>query len=342
MRVSIMTFNLRVDNQSDHKSHRGWEEREQLVVQLINQRKPSVIGTQEGLLHQLRSITDKTSYKLFGESRIGSDKDEYCAVLYDSCVWEVLEGGNFSLSTYTNYPGSHDWSQCPRMATWVILSPNGKKTALIGIINTHLDHRSGTARQKSTILIRRKLLTLMDTYPDTYFFVTGDFNSFRGDTPYKTMSTVLVDAWTEARYRVNDHIRFTCHLFRGIPFGRDGIRLCGCACPCLLSCIYRWFMGSQEKYFWPCESKNPSLTHHIDWILFVNDSKKHEWGPSIQDWSSPRKRKYIDEYNIANIGMKTIFCDSCEVVTDHENDLYPSDHFPVLAQFYISTVKSGL
>ncbi len=57
--MEIMTFNLRYQNMNDPEFHL-WEDRLPRIKNLIEHRKPDVIGTQEGLYRQIVS-----SIKLF-------------------------------------------------------------------------------------------------------------------------------------------------------------------------------------------------------------------------------------------------------------------------------------
>ena len=80
--LKVMTFNLRVDCKQDNDIGKGWRNRRRAVVNVINRYTPQIIGTQEGLRGQLLDIIDKIpTFAMVGKSRMGTDTDEFCAIL---------------------------------------------------------------------------------------------------------------------------------------------------------------------------------------------------------------------------------------------------------------------
>jgi len=275
--LSVMTFNLRYGTAND--GNNVWDNRKDLVIQTLAKYQPTVVGIQEGLNFQLEYIASKlTDYRQFGISRRGNTEDEYSAILYDATQVELQEGGNFWLSETPNQPGSQSWdSSLPRMVTWARFRHQNSDREFY-LFNTHFDHRGEIARQKSALLVWKRI---REIDPNTPLFLTGDFNTVRkktawnflvGNAPLEGECGELIDAWEEAPTRTAS-VTTTFHGFHGLEVEnrrwQDG----------------RWINGDS----------------HIDWILFR---------PGV-------RVKYAT------------------IVTDNRNVRYPSDHYPVYAEFEI-------
>lgn len=325
----IMSFNLRFDNIDDYKKGVGWRDRYKIVIDIIRKRKPLIIGTQEGLLNQLEDICRETKYRMFGLSRDGTNMDEYCAILYDNSVLCMVDGGNVSLFETSHISNSKSWdSYCSRMFTWVVFL-HYEIECVICIINTHLDHKSAIARYNSARMINKKVNILKKRYPYAVYFITGDFNSFREDLPYKILTTNMDDAWIETYERKNEHINYTYHMYDGEKVGIDGLRICGCRCPCLFSFIHRCFFKNRISYFLPYCKIDLYIRPHIDWILYKKYEMKYDkYDDDIKGWG---------EYKVQMNGYKKILDIKClmfEIVIDSDK-IYPSDHFPIYGKFVI-------
>ena len=77
-----MTYNIRYDNPNDGENN--WHNRKETLVNQILFYKPDIIGTQEGLEHQIHYINDNLkSYKYVSIARADvkeGGKGEYSAV----------------------------------------------------------------------------------------------------------------------------------------------------------------------------------------------------------------------------------------------------------------------
>ena len=82
--LSAMSFNIRFDNPNDNLNQ--WCDRKADVVSVLKNYKPSFIGIQEGLVHQLEYIDENMhDYKYIGVGRgDGRQKGEYTAIFFDS------------------------------------------------------------------------------------------------------------------------------------------------------------------------------------------------------------------------------------------------------------------
>ena len=294
--LKVMSFNLRYDNQADKRHGHGWDTRLPLVVDQIAKHAPDIIGTQEGLLHQVNQLKQALGDKGMNYSVCGSARErflgcfpcgEHCAIFSSELLQNVAQD-SFALSETPSCIGSRSWgSGCPRIATyaWFTFSNTGSEgpadpAGCVLFLNTHLDHVSQRARALSSELIVHVLEELEKAPPSCKHIgtiVSGDFNSVQRDqhgTPEPPFSI------------------FRSHGFRDAcsEFGaRD--------CPFLTFHGYKPTSAIHAK----CPvSLRRGMTHgHIDWIL---------WRGSL---------KLVD----------------FEVDTSLRDAMPPSDHFPIIATF---------
>ena len=214
--ISVMSFNLRYGTAKDGEN--SWENRKGVQAEMLRRYHPDLIGTQEGLKFQLDFIVGEfPEYEFFGVSRLGSDEDEFAAIIYDSRRLKLIDGGNFWLSETPHLPGSRSWdSSLPRMVTWALLETiDGGR---FYHFNTHLDHRSEEARRRGAMLIWREIRSK----GDLPVILTGDFNTTPDSWTWRFLTGRiegdergdLHDAWLVAKENVSD-VRITYHGFKG-------------------------------------------------------------------------------------------------------------------------------
>ncbi|CAG7618477.1 endonuclease/exonuclease/phosphatase family protein [Paenibacillus allorhizosphaerae] len=209
--VRVMTFNLRT---AAAKDTHPWEKRWAVAKALVNKEKPDIIGTQEGLHNQLTDLeVGLPDYKWIGAGRDGGNQGEFMAIFYNKTRFKPLKQNHFWLSDTPDVPGSKSWgNNYVRMVTWVLFEDLTNQSKFYAV-NTHLDHQSETARQRSAELI----VKTMETFePNVPVFLTGDFNAPVGSAPYKyfTVNGKMKDAVLEASERVN-HATGTFHNYKG-------------------------------------------------------------------------------------------------------------------------------
>lgn len=170
--MTIMTYNVRFDNERDVHQ---WSQRRSLMIDMISATEPTILGTQEGLRHQLDDLSDGLPdyYRWVGQGR-GVDRDnEYCAVFYDSRRLEVLDVTQRWFSTTPEVPGSLNWGACPRIMTAVTFRERLTGDELL-VVNTHLDHMSVHARRFSADYLHDYIRTQAHGRPT---ILMGDFNT---------------------------------------------------------------------------------------------------------------------------------------------------------------------
>lgn len=96
-------------------------------------------------------------------------------------MFTVIDSGTFWLSE-TPEECSYGWdAACRRVCTWAVLC-NRHTEEVFAYFNTHLDHKSSTARVNGIALVQKRIKELgLPT------ILTGDFNLKEGTTAYKTI-----------------------------------------------------------------------------------------------------------------------------------------------------------
>jgi len=190
--VTILTYNIRLDAASDGIDN--WHERKVDFVEYLNKTKPSFIGIQEGLSHQVQYLTENLhGYKYIGVGRDdGYEGGEFMAIYYDTLSWALDQKSTFWLSSTQSIP-SRGWdAACHRTCTvGLFRNMNGKE---IYIFNTHLDHQGKVARAESIDLLIKNI----KTSKAENIILTGDFNFEPSDPNYTKIADALFDAYTHA------------------------------------------------------------------------------------------------------------------------------------------------
>lgn len=218
--LDVMTFNIRYAHTQPPNL---WPDRLPVVVELIEQRRPDIIGTQEGLYHQLVDMEARLSdYDWIGTGRDGDNRGEFMAVFYRRDRLEPLAQENYWLSDTPAIPGSRTWgNNFPRMVTSVRFRDRVHGGEFL-FVNTHLDHEVQISRERSAALILQRLSTEPPQMP---VILVGDFNVRAGSNPVYDMLTRdggFVDTWVAAG---NADTLGTFHDFNGVAYARGTNRI---------------------------------------------------------------------------------------------------------------------
>lgn len=216
----VMTYNLRY---ASNQKPNAWPDRRPIVKALLDEYAPDVMGTQEGVYHQLRDIAaDQPAYDWIGTGRDGGSRGEFMAIFYRKERFEPLEFDHFWLSDTPEVIGSTTWGNTNRrMVTWVRFKDRQTGREFL-FWNTHLDHQIQAAREKAAVLIRERLARAKAELP---LFLVGDFNAYATQNPAYDLLVKeggLTDTWFAAQERHNED----ANSFNNFePLRREGKRI---------------------------------------------------------------------------------------------------------------------
>ena len=172
--LSVMSFNVRY--LIGDTGTNSWENRKIGIFEMLEDKKPMVMGVQEAYVSQVNDILEALpEYKAYAIARDGaSSKNETCGVFYLKDSIALMNVGNFWLSESPSRVSMGWDAACTRICTWALfrIKTSGQK---FYHFNTHLDHVGTTARREGLRLIWSKIEEInKDGFP---VFITGDFNT---------------------------------------------------------------------------------------------------------------------------------------------------------------------
>lgn len=182
LKLRVMTFNLRY---ASDQPPNAWPDRRPVMKKTILDADPDIIGTQEGLYAQLKNIAeDISAYAWIGEGREGGSAGEFMAIFYKRERLEPMAYGHIWLSDTPRVVASKTWGNTlPRMATWVRFKEKPSGAEFIHW-NTHFDHQSQPARERSAELLIKEI---RGRNPGLPVIVTGDFNQDQTNIVHQTL-----------------------------------------------------------------------------------------------------------------------------------------------------------
>jgi endonuclease/exonuclease/phosphatase family metal-dependent hydrolase len=201
--MRIATFNLRYDNPKD--SGNLWVDRLPRIVDLIRYHDFDIIGTQEGLQHQLNQLNDELhGYAFYGIGRDdGKSAGEHSAIFFKTSRFSIKDSGDFWLSTTPLQPGKGWDANINRICSWVKLR-DFETEKIFYVFNVHYDHQGKIARLESSRLLMQKIPEITGGIP---FVLTGDFNGNQQSEWYRMLnnSENMKDAYglAKTRYALN-------------------------------------------------------------------------------------------------------------------------------------------
>lgn len=200
--IQVASYNIRNDNNKEDAARGdGWKQRYPIISDMIRFHGFDIFGTQEGLHHQLEDL--KNSLPNYAYTGIGRDDGkqagEYSAIFYDTEKFDLLDHGDFWLSTQTDHPNKGWDAVLPRICSWakLQLKENGKT---LYFFNIHFDHVGTIARKESAKLILNKVKELAGNHTA---ILTGDFNVDQHSDSYQVLqqSNILQDAFEIAPFK---------------------------------------------------------------------------------------------------------------------------------------------
>ena len=99
--MKVASYNIRFANRNDSINGNGWGQRCPVIADLIRYHDFDIFGTQEGQFHQVEELKNKLrEYDYIGVGRDdGMKRGEFTAIYYKTDRFELLDEGNFWLSS---------------------------------------------------------------------------------------------------------------------------------------------------------------------------------------------------------------------------------------------------
>ena len=208
--IKVMTFNLRVEASIDGINH--LDNRKGKIMDTINTYQPDLIGFQEARDGTRAWLRDTLSdYVVVGCGRYGEYRGESAPLAFRKDKFEMVSMDTFWLSSTPKIPAStyegSDQSECPRIATAVVLKPIESNQLLL-FINTHTDHLGSMSRT----LASAQLLEYA-SQKGIATVITGDFNATPDTCEIKMMTANKAFPMVDATALIGP----TFHAFGKIP-----------------------------------------------------------------------------------------------------------------------------
>ena len=206
--MNVATFNVRVGaprksetapRKGDYKKYNGWDDRKDILCDMINFESFDIFGVQEARYPQITDMLERLSdYAYIGVGREdGEQKGEHCAIFYRKKEYKVLEQGNFWLSETPDVPSKGWGAKYYRICTWGLFQ-NKKTKEMFYFINSHVNWGVASVNSANLILefIKEKC-----TKTDNVI-LTADFNATQDSDLYKIItSNGFEDTYESSKYR---------------------------------------------------------------------------------------------------------------------------------------------
>lgn len=170
--VRVMTFNIRYGTAPDGEN--SWPNRKDMVLGVLREFDPQLLGLQECLRDQLDTILNEfPNYAAIGVGREADGAGEYSPLLYDRNRFDVLAAETFWLSDTPEVRASKSWgNDITRICSRADLVERVTNRVL-RVYNTHWDHISQPSRINSGKLMAERIGVVEKSEP---VIVMGDFN----------------------------------------------------------------------------------------------------------------------------------------------------------------------
>ena len=300
-------------------------------------------------------------------------RDMQTGILYDNEKLELKDWHFHWLSKTPNVPGSKDWnSSSPRTVMVARFLHRGIEDLEILHFNTHLDVKSEDARRNQALLVRKYIDHYSQLYPRAVIFLTGDFNTGVGQKAYEILAgeeqsksergtdqRKLVDTWTTCEeLGASTSIPSPCQVVSSSPamsfHGWQGLRMnswiarllargafvlygMGFTLPMHIPTTARDIARAAYGIFqtgWKfaiSEAVPTSFSRmHVDWILYGKEPAEGKGlggGEAADAATSAGARPY-------SVTPKFI-----SLVDVRNDELYSSDHYPLLAVFQVNRMQ---
>ena len=294
--IRVGSYNIRLDNADVAKRDgpNAWIHRREALVSLIRKMNLDAFGLQEVTPGQDAYLRKALpEYEFVGEHR-ASDRvsDEASPVAYRKSRFAAEKSGTFWLSETPDVPGSIGWGAALPRVCSYLVLRDHLTGKRFCFANTHTDHISALAREKGMLLIVERMREFGAGAPIVF---TGDHNCRETEAPARVVSQILKNALTHSETPPKGPWR----TFNGWKWRDD--ELSAVDALTLPPNVRNATNGSPDA--------DKTSNGGYDW---------RDFGPRI-------------DYIYVSSGVRVLSCDT-HADSRPDGKLYPSDHFPVLAE----------
>ena len=190
--VRVGTYNIRL-SPGDVETCNAWTNRRADLVSLVRDMELDVFGMQEVCPDQADYLRRELPEFAFVGDHRGPDRksDEASPVFYRKDRFVAEKDGTFWLSETPEVPASKSWGTCcTRVCSYLVLKDRrtGKRFCFA---NTHTDHVSELAREKGMLLVIERMKDFGNGAPIVF---VGDHNNTEIEKPAKSVANILHNA----------------------------------------------------------------------------------------------------------------------------------------------------
>ena len=187
--IKMMSYNLRCISPTDW-GKKGWFYRADLIIDVIADEKPGIIGFQEATKWHYSYLVDSLKgYDSVITYRDDAFNSEGCPIFYNTELYSLVDKGSFWLSETPDVPSKSWGAQYNRVCSYVILTEKATKQDFV-VFNTHLSHVSDEARINGIQVVLDKI-SQFGSLPSV---IMGDFNAEEGSVTYNSVTENFLDA----------------------------------------------------------------------------------------------------------------------------------------------------
>ena len=194
--IRVASYNIRLAT-GDKDTPNAWAERRDDMVNLIRRLDIDVGGLQEVRPEQMEFLRERLpEFEFVGEHR-GADRmsDEASPVFYRKSRFEAEKKGTFWLSETPEVPGVKGWGAACPRVCSYLVLRDKSTGRRFCFANTHTDHKSALAREKGMLLVIERMKEFGMGVPIVF---TGDHNCRETEDPAIAVSKLLKNALYES------------------------------------------------------------------------------------------------------------------------------------------------
>ena len=194
--IKVASYNIRLSGKNgsaDRGTPNAWVERKEDLVKLIKKLDLDVFGLQEVCPDQASFLKENlTEYEFIGDHRNADRKTgEASPVCYRKSRFESIGKGTFWLSETPDTPGLKGWGAAFPRVCSYLILRDRLTGKKFCFANAHTDHVSALARKNGMLLVIDRMKEFGAGLPIVF---TGDHNCRETDEPAKAVAEHLKDA----------------------------------------------------------------------------------------------------------------------------------------------------